>query len=111
MTEALAAVGPAESEKLPCGLSGAHADFLHGNAAQLRDLFGDPAGVGRFATLAPVGRRREVGAIGLDHVARGVDVLRGGLDLARILEGDDAGEGNEVAEGENFARLLKRAAE
>ena len=55
-------------EKFPRAVSRrARGDFLQRHAAQLRDLLGDAARVGRLATLAAIGRGREVGAIGLDH--------------------------------------------
>jgi len=37
--------------------------------------------------------------------------LRCGLHLPRVLEGDDAGERNEMAEGNDLQRLLERPAE
>ena len=39
------------------------------------------------------------------------DILRGGLHLPRVLERDDAGERNEMAQRDDLLRLLERAAE
>jgi hypothetical protein len=90
---------------------GAFGDFIDGDAAQFRDVFGDEAGVGGFAAFTAMGHGGEIGAIGLDHKLIGGNGASGDLDIGRILERDDASEGDEMAESDDLRGLFRSATE
>ena len=63
------------------------------------DFLGDFADVGGFAALAAVGNGGQVRAIGFEHEFAELGFRDGAADALAVLEGDDAGEADERAEG------------
>ena len=60
-----------------------------------RDALADDRHAGRLVALSAVRHRGEERAVGLDQQAVGGTQRRGLADLGRVLEGDDAAEGDE----------------
>src|SRR4029077_3001946 len=100
-----------KSEEFLCSCGGCASDFFQRNSASAGDFFRDNARVSRFAAFSSKRDRSEVRAIGFDH--KTVERNFGGdiADLFSVLKRNDSGEGNEVAEPQNFVRLFERSAE
>src|SRR2546430_1646020 len=99
-----------KSEEFFRSCGGCASDFFQRYAASFCDFFGHEPRIRRLAPLSTKRNRREIRTIGFDHEA--VDRhLRGDFkDLFAIFEGHDSGEGNEMAEINDFIRLIERAA-
>ena len=80
------------------------ADGFDGEVAQPRDLLADVAHEGGLVALAAIGDGREIGAVGFDQQAVERHAARDLLQLDRVLERDDAREGDVEAEVERALR-------
>ena len=65
--------------------------------------------MGWLSTLSAMGHRRKIRAIGLDHVTIGRNFGSALAHLLRILEGDDAGEGDQMTESGQLGGLFRSA--
>src|SRR6476659_2754267 len=84
-------------------LRGLARDLLERNAAALGQDLGGLDHVGRLVALAAETAGREIGRIGLDENAVAGQRRRDGAQRVRILEGQNAGEGDEVSERNSTA--------
>src|SRR5206468_7263682 len=100
-----------KSEELLCSCCRRASDFFQRNSARAGDLFRDQSCIGRLAAFSTERDRREIRAISFDHETVERNVGRDVANLFSIFKSHDSGKRNEMAETENFVRLLERAAE
>src|SRR5260221_6306495 len=100
-----------KSEEFLCSCCRRASDFFQRNSAGAGDLFCNEPGISRLATFSTERDRREIRAISFDHETVERHIRRDVADLFSVFKSHDSGKRNEMAETENFVRLLERAAE
>src|ERR1700730_3030312 len=100
-----------KSEEFLCSCGRRASDFFQRNSASTGDLFRDKSRVCRLTSFSAKRDRREIRAVGLDHEAVHGYFCCDLSHLFPVLERNDPGEGNEMAETENVVSLFERSAE
>src|SRR5262249_17972040 len=100
-----------KSEEFLCSCGRCASDFFQRSLARTGDLFCHQSSVSRLTASSAKRHRGKVRTIGFNHETIERQFGRDFADLLSVLERDNAGEGNEVAEAENLVRLFECAAE
>src|SRR5205809_972907 len=100
-----------EPEKLLRGFGRCFSNLLQRNTTCRCDRFGDNARMRRFTSFSSKGRWRQIWAISFDHKFPEWNFCGDLSHGYTVFESDNTRKRNEVVEIENFACLIKGAAE